>query len=46
MQLEGLLKLNGQTKWSNTPKQFVGNLPTSCVCVFDYFVKLALKGLK
>ena len=27
-------------------KQFVGNLPTNCFSVFDYFVKLALKGLK
>ena len=33
------------TKWSNTRKQFVGNLPTNCVSVFDRFVKLALKGL-
>ena len=33
------------TKWSNTLKQFVGNLPTNCLCVFDYFVGLALKGL-
>ena len=34
------------TKWSNTLKQFVGNLPTNCLSVFDHFVKLALKGLK
>ena len=33
------------TKWSNTLKQFVGNLPTNCLSVFDNFVKLALKGL-
>ena len=33
------------TRWSNTLKQFVGNLPTNCFSVFDYFVKLALKGL-
>ena len=33
------------TKWSNTLKQFVGNLPTNCFSVFDYFVKLVLKGL-
>ena len=33
------------TKWSNTLKQFVGNMPTNCLSVFDYFVKLALKGL-
>ena len=34
------------TKWSNTPKQLVGNLPTNCLSVFDHFVGLALKGLK
>ena len=33
------------TKWSNTLKQFVGNLPTNCLSVFDHFEKLALKGL-
>ena len=33
------------TKWSNTLKQFVGNLPTNCLSVFDHFVKLALKRL-
>ena len=33
------------TKWSNTLKQFVGNLPTNCLSVFDHFVRLALKGL-
>ena len=33
------------TKWSNTLKQFVGNLPTNCLSVFDHFVVLALKGL-
>ena len=33
-------------KWSNTLKQFVGKLPTSCVIVFDHFVGLALKELK
>ena len=32
------------TKWSNTLKQFVGNLPTNYLSVFDHFVKLALKG--
>ena len=32
-------------KWSNTLKQFVGNLPTNCLSVFDHFVKLTLKGL-
>ena len=34
------------TKWSNTLKQFVGNLPTNCLSVFDRFVRLALKGLR
>ena len=33
------------TKWSNTLKQFAGNLPTNCLSVFDHFVKMALKGL-
>ena len=26
-------------------QQFVGNLPTNCLSVFDQFVGLALKGL-
>ena len=26
--------------------QFVSNLPTNCVSMFDHFVGLALKGLK
>ena len=30
------------TKWSNTLKHFVGNLPTNCLSAFDHFVKLAL----
>ena len=34
------------TKWSNTLKQFVGNLPTNCLSVFHYFVKLVVKELK
>ena len=33
------------TKWSNTLKQFAGNLLTNCFSVFDNFVKLLLKGL-
>ena len=33
-------------KWSNTLEQFIGNLPTNCLSVFDHFVILALKGLK
>ena len=33
------------TKWSNTLKQFVGNLATNCLSVFDNFVGLALEGL-
>ena len=34
------------TKWSNTLKQLVSNLPTNCLSVFDQFVGLALKGLR
>ena len=34
------------TKWSNKLKQFVGNLSTNCLSVFDHFVGLAFKGLK
>ena len=33
------------TKWPNTLKQFVGNLPTNCLSVFGHFVGLAFKGL-
>ena len=33
------------TKWSDTLKQFVGNLPTNCLSLFYHFAKLALKGL-
>ena len=33
------------TKWSNTLKQFVDNLPTNCLSVFDHFVTSALEGL-
>ena len=36
---------NNPTKWSNTLKQFVGNLPANCLSVFDHFVILVLKGL-
>ena len=35
-----------RTKWSSTVKQFVGNLSTNCLSVFDHCVKLALKGLR
>ena len=35
---------NNPTKWSNTLKQFVGNMPTTCLSVFDHFVGLTLKG--
>ena len=34
------------TKWSNTPKQFVGILTRNRSSVFGHFVRLALKGLK
>ena len=33
------------TKWSDTLKQFVSNLTTNCLSVFDHFVGLALKKL-
>ena len=33
------------TKWSNTLKQFVGNLPTNCLSVFDHFERLVFKEL-
>ena len=33
------------TKWSNTHKQFFGNLPTNCLSVFEHFVGLALEEL-
>ena len=47
LQLTSLNSLSASpTKWSNTLKQFVGNLPTNCLSVFDHFVKLALKGLR
>ena len=35
-----------RTKWSNTLKQFVINLLTSFLSVFDHFLGLALKGLR
>ena len=31
------------TKWSNTLKQFVGNMATNCLSVFDHFVWLLFK---
>ena len=34
------------TKWSNTLKQFVSDLLTIFLSVFDHFVGLALKGLR
>ena len=43
----GLNPLNtSPTKWSSTLKQFVDNLPTNYLSVFDQLVKLALKGLR
>ena len=43
------LKINplsaNPTKWSNTLKQFAGNLLKNCLSVFDHFVKLVFKGL-
>ena len=47
LSIPGLNPLSANpTKWSNKLKQFVGNLPTSCLSVFDHFVILGLKGLK
>ena len=40
------MKWVNPTKWSNTLKQFIGNLPTNCLSVFGHFVWLALKVLK
>ena len=31
------------TKWSNTLKQFIGNVPTNCLNTFDYFAGLAIQ---
>ena len=49
MYMSALLLINplsaNFTKWSNTLSQFVGNLPTNCLSVFDHIVGLALKGL-
>ena len=43
---ELLTPLNANpTKWSNTLKQFVGNLPTNCLSVFGHFMGLAHKLL-
>ena len=44
--LQGLRPFSANfTKWSNTLKQFVANLPTICLSVFYHFVGSALKGL-
>ena len=43
--LFNLLSAN-PTKWSNTFKQFAGNLPTNCLSVSDHFLGLALKWLR
>ena len=43
----GINPLNANpTKWSNTLKQFVRNLPSNYLSVFDHFVRLTLEGLK
>ena len=39
-----LLSANA-TKWSNALKQFINNLPTNYLSVFDHFVRLMLKDL-
>ena len=35
-----------RTKWSNTLKQFVGNILTNCLSMFDHSVRLMLKGFR
>ena len=40
-----IITIANPTKWSIILKQFVGNLPTNCLSVFDHFVGLALKEL-
>ena len=35
-----------RTKWSNTLKQFVGNILTNCLSMFDHSVRLVLKGFR
>ena len=45
--IKGLNPLSAKlTKWPNTLKQFVGNLPMNCLSVFGHFEGLALKWLK
>ena len=34
------------TKWSNILKQFVCNLTTNCLSVFNHFMNLTFKGLR
>ena len=46
LKIQLLNPLSGSpTKWSNTLKQFLGNMPTNWLSMFDHFVKLALEGL-
>ena len=40
-----MVKHTQPPKWSNTLRQFAGNLSTTCLSVFHYFLGLALKGL-
>ena len=44
---DGILSLLSANpiKWSNTLKQFGGNLPTNCLSLFDHFMGLTLNGL-
>ena len=50
VEIKIMLKFNpisaNPTKWSNTPKQFVGNLPANYLNLFDHFMGLGFKGLK
>ena len=47
--IDTLLGLNplsaNPTKWSNTLKQFVGNLPKNCLSVFDNLLGFAFEEL-
>ena len=38
--------LSANPTWSNTLRQFDGNLLTNCLTVLDYFVGLGLKVLR
>ena len=39
------LLVTNHLKWSNTLKQFVGNVLANCLSLFDHFVGWVLEGL-